>query len=115
MAAAKKRSLDAKVNAPTRLVEKGLAAVSHDIAHRPTNSSVAAIVHNVVGVELHEKLSPLSEELKSIRKDLEVLKEKAENTTGITKEIDHAFERITAMEKFLDGQSTGWRRRAADA
>jgi hypothetical protein len=99
MAAAKKRSLDAKVNALTRLVERGFAAVSHDIAHRPTNSSVSQIVENDVRVELQEKLAPVSDELKSIRKNLEVLKESAENTAGLTKEIDHAFEHITAMEK----------------
>ena len=43
---AKPKSLDAKVNALTRIVEKGFAAIAHDIGHRPTNSSVAVIVKN---------------------------------------------------------------------
>ena len=66
-------------------------------------------------VELHEKLSPLIDELKSIRKNLEELKQKADNNAGLTKEIDHAFERIRELEKYLDSQSTGWRGRPAGA
>jgi hypothetical protein len=54
MAKERKLSLDAKVNALTRLVERGFAAVAHDIGYRPTNSSVGTIVRNVVRVELHE-------------------------------------------------------------
>lgn len=66
-------------------------------------------------VELHEKLSPLIDELKSIRKNLEELKQKADNNAGLTKEIDHAFERIRELEKYLDSQSTGWWGRPAGA
>ena len=106
----RKPTLDTKINSLTRLVEKGFAAVAHDIAHRPTNSSVSSIVQNVVRVELHERLSPLFDELKSIRKDLDELKEKVDNSAGLTKEIDHALSRITDMERYLDSQSPSWRR-----
>lgn len=98
---AKAKSLDAKVNALIRLVEKGFAAVAHDIAHRPTNSAVAGIVENVVRPALNEKLSPISAELKSIRKDLEQLASKVDNILGLPKEIDHALERIRKIEKHL--------------
>ncbi len=107
---AKPKSLDAKINALTRLVEKGFAAVSSDIAHRPTNSSVASIVENYIadlptrdamGTVLDERLQPLSAELSSIRRDLENLVEKIDNITGLPKEIDHALERIAKIEKHL--------------
>jgi len=45
--------------------------------------------------------SPLHAELKSVRTDLKSLKEKVENVTGYRKEIDHALERIAAIEKHL--------------
>ena len=54
---AKAKSLDAKSNALNRLVKKSFAAIADDIAHRPTNSSVAGIVENVVGPLLDKKLS----------------------------------------------------------
>ncbi len=97
----KPKSLDAKINALTRLVEKGFAAIADDVAHRPTNSSVADIIENVVGPLLEKKLRPISAELTSIRRDLEDLRVKVENVIGYRKEIDHAFERIAAIEKHL--------------
>ena len=41
------------------------------------------------------------DELASIRRDLKELRQKAENSAGLTKEIDHALERIGAIEKHL--------------
>ena len=43
----------------------------------------------------------LSAKLKSIRRDLDDLREKVENVSGFQKEIDHALERIAAIEKHL--------------
>ena len=48
-----------------------------------------------------EKLAPIHAELKSIRRDLDDLREKVENVVGFRKEIDHALERIRAIEKHL--------------
>jgi hypothetical protein len=48
-----------------------------------------------------EELAPIRAELKSIRLDLDDLKEKVENATGFHKEIDHALERIAKIEKHL--------------
>jgi hypothetical protein len=95
-----KKSIDAKINALTRTVEKGFAAVAHDIGHRPTNSSVATIIENYIAklptrkdmyTIFDDRLQPLSEELTSIRRDLEQLSNKVDNITGLPKEIDHAL------------------------
>ena len=47
------------------------------------------------------QLTSVERELKSIRRDLDDLREKVENVTGFQKEIDHALERIAAIEKHL--------------
>src|SRR5207249_3296174 len=91
----------AKSNALNRLVKKSFAAIADDIAHRPTNSSVAGIVENGVGPLLDKKLSPIVAELASIRRDPEGLRVNVENVIGYRKEIDHALERIAEIEKHL--------------
>lgn len=68
-----------------------------DLKKFPTKDDVRTIVGDTV----EEKLKPISDELASIRRDIEELKQKAENSTGLTKEIDHALERIAAIEKHL--------------
>jgi len=110
---AKAKSLDAKLNALTRLVEKGFAAVAHDISQRPTNSSVAGIIENyvpgIVRKAMHadmpaiisEATHDIRAELTSIRRDLEELTMKVDNLVGLPKEIDHALERIRRIEKHL--------------
>jgi hypothetical protein len=45
-----------------------------------------------------------------MRSGLDDIAEKVDNITGYRKEIDHALERIGAIETYLDGQSTGWKR-----
>ena len=40
-------------------------------------------------------------ELADIRRDVEELKSRADNSAGYSKEIDHALERIAAIEKHL--------------
>jgi hypothetical protein len=102
---AKPKAIDAKVNALTRIVEKGFAALADDISHRPTNSSVAGIVENVIhkmvpGI-VREEVKDIRDELASIRKDLEQLTTKVDNSTGLPKEIDHALERIRKIEKYV--------------
>ncbi len=95
------KTLDAKINALTRFVEKSFAALADDIAHRPSNSSVASIVENVVSPLLDKKLAPIHAELASIRRDLEDLRAKVQNVIEYRKEIDYALERIAAIEKHL--------------
>ena len=47
-------------------------------------------------------LRSIRAELKSIRSELNDLTEKVDNILGYRKEIDHALERIAAIEKHLD-------------
>jgi chromosome segregation ATPase len=51
--------------------------------------------------ELGERLTGIEGELRLIRRDLDDLMEKFENVSGFRKEIDHALERIAAIEKHL--------------
>ena len=48
-----------------------------------------------------EGVKSISDELTSIRRDLEALTDKVDNIVGLPKEIDHALERIAAIEKHL--------------
>jgi predicted RNase H-like nuclease (RuvC/YqgF family) len=51
--------------------------------------------------ELSERITSIERELRLIRRDLDGLMEKFENVLGFRKEIDHALERIAAIEKHL--------------
>ena len=57
--------------------------------------------HMVTKDDLREELAPIRSDLKSIRDDLDDLSEKLENVSGFRKEIDHALERIAAIERHL--------------
>lgn len=50
---------------------------------------------------VREELRDVRTDVKAIRTELDQLKEKVENTTGYRKEIDHALERIAAIERHL--------------
>ncbi len=78
-------------------VEGGFAAVASDIADIKSTMATKDDVRAIV----HEELRPIWSELKSIRSDLDDLAEKVENVIGFRKEIDHALERIAAIEKHL--------------
>jgi predicted RNase H-like nuclease (RuvC/YqgF family) len=51
--------------------------------------------------DLSERITSIEAELRLIRRDLDGLMEKFENVSGFRKEIDHALERIGAIEKHL--------------
>lgn len=55
-----------------------------------TNGGVRTIIR--------EETKDISEDLASIRRDLEDLTDKVDNTVGPPKEIDHAVERIASIE-----------------
>ena len=80
-----------------------LVAASADYATKDDLKTFATKdeVRIIVGDVVDEKLGPISDELLSIRRDLEELKKKADNNAGLTKEIDHGLERIAAIEKHL--------------
>ena len=71
-------------------VHEDYMAISKEMA---TKEDVRAIVA--------EELVPIHGELKSIRRDLDDLRKKVENVVGFRKEIDHALERIAAIQKHL--------------
>ena len=66
--------------------------LAHVVKHMATKDDIA---------KLGEQLTSVERELKSIRRDLDDLREKVENVSGFQKEIDHALERIAAIEKHL--------------
>jgi len=51
--------------------------------------------------KLSEQVAGIERDLKTIRRELNDLAEIVENIAGYRKEIDHAFERIAAIEKHL--------------
>jgi predicted nucleic acid-binding Zn-ribbon protein len=77
-------------------MDRGFAAVADDIADIKTKMATRDDIANLGG-----QLTSVERELKSIRRDLDDLREKVENVCGFQKEIDHALERIAAIEKHL--------------
>ena len=73
--------------------------LEHVINHMATKEDIAGLSVRLEKVET--SLTSIHAELKSIRLDLDDLKEKVENVTGFHKEIDHALERIAKIEKHL--------------
>ena len=80
----------------TNTVERGFAALTEDIDDikqtMATKEQIVALATHVASIE---------QELKTIRRDLNDLIEKVENISGYRKEIDHALDRIAAIEKHL--------------
>ena len=61
-------------------------------------SDAAELKHDVADIKA---TMATSAELTQIRRDLEELREQLENVSGFRKEIDHALERIAAIERFI--------------
>ena len=106
MAAIKKVTL----NTVLSTMERGFAAVASDIADikatMATKTELAAVRREMatkddVRAIVQSELSPIRSELKSIRHDLDDLTQKVENVIGFRQEIDHALERIAAIEDHL--------------
>lgn len=66
--------------------------LAYVVEHMATKDNLAALAGQVTSIE---------QDLKAIRRDLNNLAEEVENISGYRKEIDHAFERIGAIEKHL--------------
>lgn len=84
---------DKRFNRLEAMMEKGFAAIAEDLALRPTTAAMTML--------FDDRLFPLSRELASIRHDLGELAAKLHDVTGFAKDIDHALERIAAIEKHL--------------
>jgi len=83
----------------TTLKELG-EMLTHIVDHMATKEDVRAIVREELE-PVEARLTSIESELRSIRRDLIDLREKVENVIGFQKEIDHALERIAAIEKHL--------------
>jgi septal ring factor EnvC (AmiA/AmiB activator) len=88
----------------TTLKELG-EMLTHVVDHMATKEDVVDLRKIMATKEdiasLAGQLTSLERELKSIRRDLDDLRERVENVSGFQKEIDHALERIAAIEKHL--------------
>ena len=98
------KSLEQKIEALTSIVEKGFAKQGKEI--KDLTESVAFVVTHMatkdnVRTIVREETKDIRAELASIRRDLTALSRTMENSAGLTKEIDHALERIAAIEKHL--------------
>jgi chromosome segregation ATPase len=89
----------------TKTAERGFSAVADDIAELRTElkGDIAALRTDLKGdiAELGEQVTSIERDLKQIRRDLYELADKVENISGYRKEIDHALERIAAIERHL--------------
>jgi len=70
--------------------------LSRVVEHMATKEELTAFREEAV-----ESFREFREELAEIRRDLEELKPSVDNTTGYSKEIDHALARIARIEKHL--------------
>jgi len=66
-----------------------------------TKDDVRDVIRKEVPQIVRGETKDIRAELTSIRRDLEVLTSKVDNIIGLPKEIDHALERIAAIEKHL--------------
>jgi hypothetical protein len=94
----------------TRTIERGFAAVSSDIADiKGDITNIKGDVTNIKGditeikstMATKEDIAGILLELVDIKKRLKAVEKAVEDHTGYTKEIDHAFERITVIERHL--------------
>jgi septal ring factor EnvC (AmiA/AmiB activator) len=88
-------------------INRGFAAVAEDITEikstMATKANLATVKTELKGdiAALGEQLTAIEATLKAIRKELDDLQDKFENVSGFRKEIDHALDRIAAIEKHL--------------
>ena len=66
-----------------------------------TKDDVRDIIREEVPQIVGEETKDIRAELALIRRDLEALTDKIDNIIGLPKEIDHALERIAAIEKHV--------------
>jgi chaperonin cofactor prefoldin len=79
----------------TTLKELG-EMLAHVVKHMATKDELKEFRE-----ETAENFRALRAEVADIRRDLEEMKSRVANITGYGKEIDHALERIAAIEKHL--------------
>ena len=91
------------MNAKTTTLSEVGEMLQHVVKHMSTlatKEDVQKIEIRLTSVEM--RLISIESELRLIRRDLESLRDKVENVEGYRKEIDHALERIAAIEKHIE-------------
>ena len=86
----------------TTLNELG-ETLAYVVEHMATKEDLAALRGELKSdiAALSEQVASIERELRQIRRDLDNLAAKVENIIGYRKEIDHALERIAAIERHL--------------
>ena len=110
---------DTEIGKLTKLVEKGFTAVQDDFSSLRTDmekgfeavdkelsSFRADVAERFAAVDrrfdtLEAQMSDIKDEVRDIRKRLEVLERKVGHVTGYAKEIDHVLARVAVIEKHL--------------
>jgi chromosome segregation ATPase len=98
----------------TQTIEGGFAAVAEDLSNMrrsmTTKDDLEGLRIELKGdiARLGEQVASIERDLKQIKRDLYEIADKLENIGGYRKEIDHALERIAAIERHL-----GIKRKAA--
>lgn len=87
-------TLTDKVDALTTIVTNGFEAIASDMADFRDDVSTRFDT-------IEDRLSSIEHEVSDIRSHLEKLDREMMNVTGFRKEIDHAFERLAAIEHHL--------------
>jgi septal ring factor EnvC (AmiA/AmiB activator) len=78
-------------------IDRGFKAIADDISDLRNDMATKEDVRTIV----NEEMGPIRSELRLIRDELDDLSAKFANVSGFQKEIDHALERIAAIEKQL--------------
>lgn len=73
--------------------------LGHVVKHMATKEDIARLDIRMDKIET--QLTSIVKELSAIRRDIDELQEQLDNVSGFRKEIDHALERIAAIEKHL--------------
>jgi hypothetical protein len=109
------KTSDHNIAALAKLVEKGFAAIAADIADIKermltkddlkgfaTNDDLKRLAtRDEVRVIVREETQAIRDELADLRAEVTDLRSAIVNLTGFRKEIDHALDRIAAIEKHL--------------
>ena len=92
----------------TRIIERGFTSVAGDIAasHEKIGDLKTEMMEQFEHTDKQfgaadDRLRGIASELAAIHRRLERLEEQGASTVGFPKEIDHALERIAAIEKHL--------------
>jgi hypothetical protein len=81
------------------------AMLTHVVEHMATKEDIAEVKDDIANIAAamatKNDLAQVFSDIKAIRDDLDDLRDAVGNLTGFRKEIDHAFDRLAAIERHL--------------